>query len=48
MELVAFIMRRIWIRRNALDFDNKFETPKLVFQAASGVLEDFFRSKPST
>lgn len=41
VELVAYTMRRIWLKRNSLIFDHKFEDPRRVLRAAKQGLDEF-------
>ncbi|XP_042939519.1 uncharacterized protein LOC122274559 [Carya illinoinensis] len=41
LEIMAVVMRRIWLRRNGLVFDNKLVGPNEVFNQAVQCLTDF-------
>ncbi|XP_042976308.1 uncharacterized protein LOC122307474 [Carya illinoinensis] len=41
VELVACIMRKIWLRRNSLLFEKKFDDPRNIIKAASYGLREF-------
>ncbi|KAG6628833.1 hypothetical protein CIPAW_14G039600 [Carya illinoinensis] len=41
VELMAYTMMRLWLRRNLLVFENKFDAPENVFKAAKLAMSEF-------